>query len=91
MKNYVANFRPNGSFLWMNLRLCENRNKAWLWVAVAPLFAVFGIFADRSRDSLVSLVGNYQGIILNCDRAKMYLDGKRLNGAGLISNEIFKS
>ena len=56
----------------------ENRNKAWLWVAVAPLFAVFGIFADRSRSSLVSLIGNYQGIILNCDRAKMYLDGKRL-------------
>jgi transposase len=56
----------------------ENNQKAWLWVAVAPLFIVFGIFANRSRESLVSLVGNYQGIILNCDRAKMYLDGKRL-------------
>ena len=52
--------------------------KAWLWVAVAPLYAVFGIFANRSRESLISLVGEYQGIILNCDRAKMYLDGKRL-------------
>ncbi len=56
----------------------ENHEKAWLWVAVAPLFAVFAICADRSRESLASLVGNYQGIILNCDRAKMYLDGKRL-------------
>jgi len=56
----------------------EKQSKAWLWVAVAPLFAVFGIFGDRSRRSLVALIGNYQGIILNCDRAKMYLDGKRL-------------
>jgi len=56
----------------------ENKQKAWLWVAVAQTFAVFGIFANRSRESLVALIGNYQGIILNCDRAKMYLDGKRL-------------
>lgn len=56
----------------------ENRNKAWLWVAVAPLFTVFGIFPNRKRESLVKLIGNYQGVILNCDRAKMYLDGKRL-------------
>jgi transposase len=56
----------------------ENKQKAWLWVAVAQTFAVFGIFANRSRESLVALVGDYQGIILNCDRARMYLDGKRL-------------
>lgn len=56
----------------------ENREKAWLWVAVAETFAVFGIFANRKRESLVSLVGDYRGIILNCDRAKMYLDGKKL-------------
>jgi len=56
----------------------EKRMKAWLWVAVAPAFAVFGIFGNRSRESLVSLIGDYSGIILNCDRAKMYLDGKRL-------------
>lgn len=56
----------------------EKRAKAWLWVAVAPCFAVFGIFADRSRESLRALIGDYQGIILNCDRAKMYLNGKRL-------------
>ncbi|WP_197527412.1 IS66 family transposase [Pirellulimonas nuda] len=56
----------------------ESKQKAWLWVAVAPAFAVFGVFGNRSRESLVSLVGDYSGIILNCDRAKMYLDGKRL-------------
>jgi transposase len=56
----------------------ENRQKAWLWVAVAQTFAVFGIFANRSRESLVALIGDYQGIIINCDRAKMYLNGKRL-------------
>lgn len=56
----------------------EKKQNAWLWVAVAQMFAVFGIFGDRSRQSLISLVGNYQGIILNCDRAKAYLDGKRL-------------
>ncbi|MBB3210750.1 hypothetical protein FHS27_006598 [Rhodopirellula rubra] len=56
----------------------EKSMKAWLWVAVAPMFAVFGIFGKRSRESLVSLVGDYSGIIINCDRAKMYLDGKRL-------------
>jgi transposase len=56
----------------------ENKQKAWLWVAVAPLFTVFGIFGSRSRDSLTALIGDYSGIILNCDRAKMYLDGYRL-------------
>ena len=28
----------------------EKRMKAWLWVAVAPMFAVFGIFGNRSRE-----------------------------------------
>lgn len=56
----------------------EQSLKAWLWVAVAPTFAVFGIFGNRSRESLVSLVGDYSKIILNCDRAKMYLDGRKL-------------
>ncbi len=61
----------------------ENRKKAWLWVAVAQTLAVFGIFSNR--ESLVSLVGDYTGIILNCDRAKMYLDGKRLQLAAAVS------
>lgn len=56
----------------------EKKMKAWLWVAVAPMFAVFGIFGNRSRESLIALIGDYSGTILNCDRAKMYLDGKRL-------------
>ena len=56
----------------------QNKNKAWLWVAVAPMFAVFGIFLTRKREALKQLVGNYKGIIINCDRAKMYFDGKRL-------------
>ena len=56
----------------------EKNKKPWLWVAVAPLYAVFGIFENRKRESLVKLVGDYHGVILNCDRAKMYLDGKRL-------------
>jgi transposase len=56
----------------------EHKRKAWLWVAVAPLLAVFGIFASRKRTSLRALIGDYKGIIINCDRAKMYFDGDRL-------------
>jgi transposase len=56
----------------------QNKSKAWLWVAVAPMFAVFGIFLSRKREALQQLVGKYKGIIINCDRAKMYFDGKRL-------------
>jgi transposase len=56
----------------------QAQKKAWLWVAVAPLFAVFGIFLSRKRESLKALVGDYSGTILNCDRAKMYFDGTRL-------------
>jgi transposase len=53
----------------------QGTQKAWLWVAVAPLFAVFGIFLSRKREALKALVGNYAGTMINCDRAKMYLDG----------------
>ena len=56
----------------------EKNTKAWLWVAVAPMFTVFGIFLNRKRDSLKALIGDYSDIILNCDRAKMYFDCKRL-------------
>lgn len=56
----------------------QKHDKAWLWVAVAAKFAVFGIFLNRKRESLKKLIGDYSGIILNCDRAKMYFDGKRL-------------
>lgn len=53
----------------------QKNAKAWLWVAVAPLFTVFGIFLNRKRESLRTLIGDYSGVILNCDRAKMYFDG----------------
>lgn len=56
----------------------QHKHKAWLWVAVAPMFAVFGIYLSRKRTALKELVGNYAGIIINCDRAKMYYDGKLL-------------
>ncbi len=56
----------------------QKNEKAWLWVAVAMGFAVFGIFDNRKRESLRKLIGDYSGIILNCDRAKMYFDCKRL-------------
>ena len=42
------------------------------------MFTVFGIFLNCRRESLKKLVGDYSGVILNCDRAKMYLDGTRL-------------
>lgn len=56
----------------------QKNEKAWLWVAVASTFAVFGVFMNRKRESRQKLVGDYSGIILNCDRAKMYFDGKQL-------------
>lgn len=52
--------------------------KAWTWVAVAHCFTVFGIFLSRGRESLKAFVGDYSGTIINCDRAKMYLDGTTL-------------
>lgn len=54
----------------------QGNAKAWMWVAVAPLFTVFGIFLNRKRESLKSFIGDYSGVILNCDRAKMYFDGR---------------
>ena len=56
----------------------QKNEKAWLWVAVASSFAVFGVFMNRKRESLKKLVGDYSGVVINCDRAKMYFDGKRL-------------
>ena len=46
----------------------QNKSKAWLWVAVTPWFAVFGIFLTRKRAALQALVGNYSGIIINCNK-----------------------
>ena len=51
---------------------------AWLWTAVAPLFAVFAIFSSRKGDALPKLLGGSFTGIINCDRAKMYWQAKRL-------------
>ena len=51
---------------------------AWLWTAVAPLFAVFAIFSSRKGDALPKLLGSLFTGIINCDRAKMYWQAKRL-------------
>ena len=56
----------------------EARRKAWLWTAVARRFAVFGVFADRSRESLLALIGRNSSAVVHCDRAKMNLDGRPL-------------
>ncbi len=51
---------------------------AWLWTAVAPFFAVFAIFSSRKGDALPKLLGDSFTGIINCDRAKMYWQAKRL-------------
>ena len=56
----------------------QKMEKAWIWVAVASVFAVFAIFISRKRESLKALLGNYRHIVIHCDRAKMYYDCKRL-------------
>ena len=52
--------------------------KAWLWTAVAPLFAVFAVFSSRKGEALPKLLGTTFRGIINCDRAKMYWQAKRL-------------
>jgi len=44
----------------------------------APLIGkqVHGTY--RSLPLLKAMIGDYSGVILNCDQAKMYFDGKRL-------------
>jgi transposase len=56
----------------------QANQKAWLWTAVAPLFAVFAIFSSRKGDALPKLLGDSFRGIVNCDRAKMYWQAKRL-------------
>lgn len=56
----------------------QANKKAWLWTAVAPLFAVFAIFSSRKGDALPKLLGNAFSGIINCDRAKMYWQAARL-------------
>jgi transposase len=56
----------------------QANEKAWLWTAVAPLFAVFAIFSSRKAEALPKLLGDRFRGIINCDRAKMYWQAKRL-------------
>jgi len=56
----------------------QARQKAWLWTAVAPLFAVFAIFSSRKAEALAKLLGERFAGIIHCDRAKMYWQAPRL-------------
>ncbi len=56
----------------------EANRKAWLWTAVAARFAVFAIFPSRAGEAVPSLLGESYAGIVNCDRAKMYWQAKRL-------------
>jgi transposase len=56
----------------------QANQKAWLWTAVASTYAVFAIFASRAATALPKLLGDQFRGIINCDRAKMYWQAKRL-------------
>ena len=56
----------------------QANQKAWLWTAVATTYAVFAIFASRAATALPKLLGDRFRGIINCDRAKMYWQAKRL-------------
>ena len=56
----------------------QANQKAWLWAAVASTYAVFAIFASRAATALPKLLGDQFCGIINCDRAKMYWQAKRL-------------
>ena len=56
----------------------QANHKAWLWTAVAMRFTVFAIFSSRKGDALPKLLGDAVAGIINCDRAKMYWQAKRL-------------
>ncbi len=54
----------------------EGDRKAWLWTAVAPLFAVFAIFASRKAEALPKLLGNAFTGVINSDRCQDVLAGQ---------------
>ena len=56
----------------------EANKRAWLWTAVAPLFAVFAIFNSRKGAAIPQLLGAAFRGVVNCDRAKMYWQVGRL-------------
>jgi transposase len=52
----------------------EDKNKAWLWVAVFKMFSVFRIDRTRSREAFYSLLGHdFKGVI-GTDRFTSYND-----------------
>jgi transposase len=56
----------------------EVNQKVWLWTAVASRFAVFAVFSSRAGTAIGNLLGEAYTGIVNCDRAKMYWQAKRL-------------
>ncbi|HEX5442917.1 MAG TPA: IS66 family transposase [Pirellulales bacterium] len=56
----------------------QGNQKAWLWTAVAAKIAVFAIFSSRKGTALPKLLGDSFTGVINCDRAKMYWQAKRL-------------
>jgi len=56
----------------------EANRKAWLWVVVARLYAVFAIFPSRAGTAVGKLLGEAYAGIVHCDRAKMYWQLKQL-------------
>lgn len=56
----------------------EANQKAWLWTAVARMFAVFAIFPSRAGTAVPEILGSSYAGIVNCDRAKMYWQARRL-------------
>lgn len=70
---------PHAPQLFMDESPTKQANqKAWLWTAVASTYAVFAIFASRAATALPKLLGDQFCGIINCDRAKMYWQAKRL-------------
>lgn len=53
----------------------ENR-KAWLWIAVAGLLAVFAVHRRRSRAAFEKLLGGFAGILVS-DRWRVYMHWPR--------------
>jgi len=69
----------------------QANKKAWLWTAVAPLFAVFAIFSSRKGDAIPKLLGKCFSGVINCDRAKMYWQAKRLQWCWAHLNRDFQA
>jgi len=56
----------------------QQNGKAWLWTFVARAFTVFAVRATREATALDDLLTEAFRGIVNCDRAKMYWQVKRL-------------